>query len=176
MLELNPPEHGLLFFSFLYRGDLFSEEKFILQVEELFGKVIIFRPQFNPLSTYYSKEMGDESLLKRIFLVSSSTFPREFLLSSKLIALKWERQWSLEKSRMVNVDVGFLSLENFLLATTKNFSHRVFLGQSIFADLTYQCVDGLYQTLPWTYPDFKDQQKIEFFNWCRSYNLMQSKV
>lgn len=176
MLELTPPERGLLFFSFLYRRDLYSEEQFILQVEELFGKVIIFRPHFNPLSSYYSKEMGDESLLRRIFLVSSSMFPREFLLSSKLMSLEWERQWSLDKSRMVNVDVGLLSLENFLLATTKNFSHRVFLGQGIFADLTYHCVDGVYQTLPWTYPDFKDQEKIEFFNWCRSFTLMQSRI
>jgi hypothetical protein len=176
MLEPIPPGRGLLFFSFLYRSDLYTEEDFLPKIEALFGKFLLFRPQFNPLSSYYSKEMGEAALLNRIFLVSSSTFPREFLLSSKLISLEWEKHWSHEKSRRVNVDVGFLTLENFLLATTKNFSHRVFLGQNIFADLTYQCLDGVYQTLPWTYPDFKDQEKLEFFNWCRSYLLMRSKV
>jgi hypothetical protein len=77
---------------------------------------------------------------------------------------------------MVNVDLGIVTPENFILATTKSYAHRVFLGQNIFADLTFQCIGGQYQTLPWTYPDFKDPEKINFFNWCRTFLLMQSKV
>ena len=77
---------------------------------------------------------------------------------------------------MVNVDIGFLSAENFILATTKNYAHRIYLGQNIFADLTYQCLDGSFRSLPWTYPDFQDEKKIEFLTWCRSFLLMQSKV
>jgi hypothetical protein len=67
--------------------------------------------------------------------------------------------------------VGFLSLENFILATTKNYSHRVFLGQGIFADLTYQFHNGALETFPWTYPDYLDEKKREFFTWARSYLL-----
>ena len=77
---------------------------------------------------------------------------------------------------MVNVDIGFITPENFLLATTKNYAHRVFIGQNIFADLTYQCTDGVYQTLPWTYPDFKDQPKLDFLSWCRTYLLMLGRI
>jgi hypothetical protein len=90
--------------------------------------------------------------------------------------LEWEREWAVNSKRMVNVDLGIVTPENFILATTKNYAHRVFLGQNIFADLTFQCTDGQYQTLAWTYPDFKDPEKINFFNWCRTFLLMQSKV
>lgn len=176
MLELTSPSQGLLFFSFLFRSDLFSQEIFTQKVEALFGQTISFTPTFNPLATYYAKEMGEVSDLKRIFLVTDATFPREFLLSSKLMALNWEREWGRSSGRLVNVDVGFVSAENFILATTKNYAHRIFLGQNIFADLTYQSVGGEFQVLPWTYPDFKDPEKMEFLNWCRNFLLMHSKV
>ncbi len=176
MLEVSRASTGLLFFSFLFRSDLFTEDLFQNKVQNLFGKLIVFHPQINPLSVYYSKEMGHLENLRRVFYVSTETYPREFLLSSKLLALDWEREWVSDNSRMVNVDTGFLSLENFLLATTKNFSHRIFIGQNQFADLTYQFVDQSFQCLPWTYPDFKDPEKLEFFNWCRSFLLMHSKV
>ena len=176
VLELQPPTSGLLFFSVLYRSDLFSEELIHRKIESLYGKLITFNPEFNPLASYYSKEMGSVETLKRFFLVTTSSYPREFLLSTKLLSLDWERQWSDGNKRMVNVDLGLISAENFILATTKNYSHRIFLGQNIFADLTYQYQDTSYQTLPWTYPDFKDQAKIEFLNWCRTFLLMHSKI
>ena len=176
MLDLKRPSDGLLFFGLLYRSDLFEEKLLVQRIESLYGKVISFTPEFNPLAAYYAKEMGEQSLLKRIFLVSTLVFPREFLLSTKLLSLEWEKEWGQDAKRMVNVDLGFISAENFILATTKNYSHRIFLGQNIFADLTYQCVDGGFQTLPWTYPDFKDQVKIDFLTWCRTFLLMHSKV
>lgn len=174
MLKTEKPSEGLLFFGFLYRADLFSEELFIQRVEKLVGKLFSYRPEFNPLAAYYSKEMGEP--LKRVFLVTTQTYPREFLLTNKLLTLDWEQEWSAGGKRMVNVDIGLISAENFLLATTKNYSHRVFLGQNIFADLTYHSVESKFQILPWTYPDFKDQSKIDFFNWCRSYLLMRGKI
>ena len=175
MLRPEQPSDGLLFFGILYRSDLVSEEV-LAQKLALFGKCISHTPEFNPLAQYYAKEMGEASLLKRIFFVSTTPYPREFLLSTKLLSLEWERAWAVEDKRMVNVDVGFISAENFILATTKNYAHRVFLGQNIFADLTYQCAEGRYQTLPWTYPDFRDTPKVDFFTWCRSYLLMHGKA
>lgn len=172
MLTTTPATPGLLFGSFLFRSDLFSLEELTIFWEKSFGKSFSFTPKYNPLESYYSKEMGDS--LSRVFFVTSKTFPREFLLSSKLLALEWEARWAQDGKRMVNVDTGFLSLENFILATTKNYSHRIYLGQNIFADLTYHFHQGEFQTLGWTYPDFIDQEKRDFFTWMRSY-LLQTK-
>ena|SRR5690606_16777049 len=128
MLFPTPPTQGLLFGSFLYREDLHEAHKLQEKWEGEFGKSFKFIPALNPLNTYYEKEMG--APLSRFFLVSSTPFPREFLLSSKLLSLEWERNWSSEGKRMVNIDTGMLTLENFLLATTKNYSHRVYIGQN----------------------------------------------
>lgn len=168
---LNPasPTHGLLFGSFLFRSDLHSAETLTQFWESKFGKSFALVPANNPLASYYSKEMGE--VLSRIFFLSSQSFPREFLLTTKLQSLEWEHTWSVDGKRMVNCDIGFLSLENFILATTKNYSHRIYLGQNIFADLTYQFHQGELQSFPWTYPDYLDDQKKDFFLWGRSFLL-----
>lgn len=176
MLQTCPPSHGLLFFSFLFREDLFTFKTFEDRIRSLYGDPIRFKPQFNPLIPYYEKEMGVGCPLERYFFVSPHLQPREFLLSNKILSLNWEQEWSVDQKRHVNVDVGFISLENMILATTKSFSHRVYLGQSIYADLTYIAQDGSFNVLPWTYPDYKDQEKIEFFNWCRSFILQKNKI
>lgn len=171
MLTTSVPTQGLLFGSFLFRNDLHTEEGLTAFWESQFGKSISLVPEQNPLAHYYSKEMGEN--LSRIFFLTSQHFPREFLLTSKLQALEWENKWSIDGKRMVNVDTGFLSLENFLLATTKNYSHRVYLGQNIFADLTYQFHQAEMQSFAWTYPDYLDDQKKDFFLWGRTF-LLQS--
>ena len=170
-----PASSGLVFASFLYRADLHSEDQLKNFWEEKFGKSFFFTPTLNPLSQYYSHEMGEASLLKRVFCLTSTTFPREFLLSVKLQSLDWEEKWSENEKRMVNVDIGLLSLENFILATTKNFSHRTYLGQNIFGDLTYYFHQGELQTLPWTYPDYVDEEKMKFFTWGRGFLLQKLK-
>ena len=153
-----PP--GLLFGAFLYRKDLFSQE-FLLQTwQENFGISSIFHPQENPLIPYYEKEMGTP--LERFFVVTKQVFGREALLETKLLSLNWESSWAQEQKRRVNVDIGFLSAENFVLATTKNYSHRIYLGEDIFADLTYEFKQGSFIPLPWTYPDYLDQAKRDF--------------
>ena len=169
MLITNPPSKGLLFFSVLYRADLYSFSVLEEKISALFGSCIRFKPQYNPLMTYYEKEMGQGEELERYFFVCTAPVPREFLLSTKLLSLEWEREWSEDSKRRVNVDVGFIALENFILATTKSFSHRVYLGQNIYGDLTYLTQNAMYSTLPWTYPDYRDEEKLEFFNWCRSF-------
>jgi hypothetical protein len=148
---------------------LFNEDNLKDHWEQQFGKSFALIPEFNPLNDYYSREMNTP--LERIFLLTSQTFPREFLLSTKLQSLIWEKNWAIQDKRMVNVDIGFLSLENFILATTKNYSHRVYLGQDIFADLTYHFYQGEFQTLPWTYPDFVDPKKKDFLTWGRAFLL-----
>lgn len=163
------PSQGLLFASFLYRSDLYTETQLINFWEEQFGESFRLSPKENPLTSYYAKEMGEP--LSRIFFLTHKTFPREFLLTTKLLSLEWETKWAFDGKRSINIDIGFLSPENFLLATTKNYAHRIYLGQNIFADLTYQFHQGELQVFPWTYPDYLDQEKKDFINWARSFLL-----
>src|SRR5665647_202150 len=126
MLQVLETKPGLQFGSFLYRSDLFNQEALFKHWIQYFGPSFCFSPSQNPLAPYYAKEMGEGSPLKRFFVVTTSTFKRDDLLASKLLAIEWERSWSVEGKRTVNLDVGMMAAENFILATTKNYSHRVY--------------------------------------------------
>jgi len=101
---------------------------------------------------YYEKEMG--APLYRRFVVMERLVPREALAAAKIGAEELEREFSENGMRTVNLDPGLLTEENFLLATGKNYSHRVYLRDGVFADLTLMYQKGEYRPLPWTYPDF----------------------
>jgi hypothetical protein len=57
--------------------------------------------------------------------------------------------------RTVNIDPGYLTAAKFVLATHKNFSHRLAVGQGVFAELTlcFSRTGMVYHH--WTYPDFR---------------------
>jgi len=114
---------------------------------------------------YYRREMG-EPLLRRFF-VSGRTVPRDVLPAVKIAAEEIEQACSVEGRRTVNVDPGLLTEENFVLATGKNFSHRVYLGSGVFADLTLVYRRGEYRALPWTYPDYASGEIRSFLRQVR---------
>jgi hypothetical protein len=101
---------------------------------------------------YYHAEMGGP-LFRRLFSF-------EHLISQKRLAqIKChtnaiEAAFSRQGRRMVNIDPGYLLYERFVLATGKNYTHRIYIGRGIYADLTLIYQKGAYQPLPWTYPDY----------------------
>jgi len=101
---------------------------------------------------YYTNEMGQD--LKRcIFAFEKLVEP------SKLSALKYwsnslEQDWAVDSKRRVNIDVGYISLGKLVLATTKNHSHRIYLDNGIYGEVTLHFVRGHFEPWPWTYPDY----------------------
>jgi hypothetical protein len=63
----------------------------------------------------------------------------------------------------VNLDPGILSLENICLATTKPYSHRIYLAGGIWAEVTLMYRKDSYHPLEWTYPDYASQELLEIF-------------
>jgi hypothetical protein len=86
--------------------------------------------------------------------------------------------YELEMGR--NLKKCFIAFQNLIdtqaklvLATTKNYSHRIYLGQGIFGDVHMQFTNKSYQPQPWTYPDYKDEKNVKFFNFVRKRYLEQ---
>jgi hypothetical protein len=79
---------------------------------------------------------------------------QEGLAEAKLRTNAVEADFTAHGRRRVNIDPGILLLERFVLATGKNFSHRIYVGAGIYADLTLIYANGAYRPLPWTYPDY----------------------
>jgi hypothetical protein len=121
---------------------------------------------------YYEKEMG--SNLSRIFLLFEPLFNREQLPEIKLKTNSIEASISSEGNRTVNIDPGYISLENIVLATTKGYAHRIYLGSGIFADLTLIYRNSTYKPLEWTYPDYGSEEIIAIFKRWR--NILKEKI
>jgi hypothetical protein len=111
---------------------------------------------------YYEKEMGED--LSRVFFLFGSLLSRERLPEVKLTTNNIEASLSRHGKRTVNIDPGYISLENVVLATTKGFSHRIYLGEGIYGDLTLIYRNGTYNQLEWTYPDYRSEETISLFN------------
>ncbi|MBN1931463.1 MAG: DUF4416 family protein [Desulfobacterales bacterium] len=116
-------------------------------------------------TSYYEPEMGSP-LYRRVMsfqqLIKQCTLP-EIKLTTNAIEL----QYSKAGKRMVNIDPGYLLHERFVLATGKNYTHRIYIGSGIYADLTLIYTKGCFQKLPWTYPDYAAANMLQYLEMVR---------
>lgn len=165
MSERGTPKAAALVVSVIYRLEERFEEA-ALRMANVWGEPERIGGPFPfDRTDYYRREMG-EPLLRRFF-VSGRLVPRDALPAVKVAAEEIEQESSVEGRRTVNVDPGLLTEENFILATGKNFSHRVYLGNGVFADLTLVYRKGEYRALPWTYPDYASGEIRSFLGQIR---------
>ena len=105
---------------------------------------------------YYLLQMG-EPLLRRFISFERICSP-EILSAAKLRtnALEEEIRSEMGSSyREVNLDPGCLSGSALIMATAKDFAHRVPLRDGIYAHLELLFGRSGIRTLDWTYPDFR---------------------
>lgn len=123
-------------------------------------------------SRYYEEELGPD--LIRTWLALAGTVPPDRLLEFKRRTLEIEnRLRDGAGKRQVNLDPGVLTLHNFVLATTKDYAHRIYLGAGIYAEVTLIYHRGAYQPLEWTYPDYRTSTCRDFLGACRALLLKQ---
>lgn len=127
--------------------------------------------EFNKFTAYYETEMG--SLLHKKFISFTALIAAEKLPGIKVQTNKIEQKYLVEQNRQINIDPGYITQAKLILATTKNYSHRIYLGEGIFGDLHMQFRNKSFQPQPWTYPDYKDEQNVRFFNSVRARYLEQ---
>lgn len=159
---------GLIF----KEDNLFNKTKVIL--EKCFGK-IDFESQTFPFihTTYYEKEFGKN--LKRRFLSFKRLVSPQDLSQIKIITHKLENKLSIAGCRTINIDPGYLDYSKLLLASTKDYRHRIYLNQGIYAEVTLFYKDKTFQPWEWTYPDYKTKEYIEVFNLIREIYTQQMK-
>lgn len=116
-------------------------------------------------TTYYEQEMGSP-LIRKIFAFDD-LIPRDSLPDVKIRTNGMEAAFLRDGKRMVNLDPGILTLENACLATTKPYSHRIYLAKGIWTEITLMYQDDSYHALPWTYPDYASRELIAIFNAMR---------
>jgi len=153
-------------------GSLFSREEELIEnvithMETCFGPTDWISKKFVFNRTrYYEKEMGWP--LYRRFISFSKLISSDSIVDIKLTTNKIENEHRFDKKRRVNIDPGYISLERLVLATSKNYIHRIYLTKGIYADLTLVFHAGTFNPLVWTYPDYADEEVISCFNMVRN--------
>jgi hypothetical protein len=105
-------------------------------------------------TAYYDREMGPG--IVRVFWSFERLVDPADLAAIKLATNGIEDGFRENGDRKLNLDPGLLSLPRFVLATTKDGSHRVPLRDGIYAEVTLVYEHGEFRPLPWTYPDYRD--------------------
>ncbi|PIE69336.1 MAG: GTP-binding protein [Deltaproteobacteria bacterium] len=104
-------------------------------------------------TTYYNKELGTP--ITRRLISFEKLMPMDELPNIKLWTNTLENNHAdPQGNRLVNLDPGYLNQERLVLATGKNFTHRIYLREGIWADLTLIFQRGAWVDLPWTFPDY----------------------
>jgi len=150
---------------------LFMKEKLLLdkittELIDLFGSIDTVSSWFSfDYTDYYESEMT--APLFRRMLTFKELVRQSALAEIKILTNEIETNYSRGKKRRVNIDPGYMLKERFVLATGKNFSHRIYIGKKIYADLTLIYTKGDFEKLPWTYPDYSDQKMLSFLRQVR---------
>jgi hypothetical protein len=123
---------------------------------------------------YYEREMGKG--LKRRVAGFRRLIPPDDLPAIKVWTNELEGKYlNLHGGRAVNIDPGYLHPAKFVLATGKDYSHRIYLGNGIYGDLTLMVQKGAFIRLPWTYPDYASAPLIDLLTLLRKRYLWQIK-
>jgi len=152
---------------------LFSEAE--NELVSLYGSVDLTSPLFRfDFTDYYEKQMGKN--LKRRFISFVQLIAPEELSQIKLQTNNLEkkiREKAKSELRAVNLDPGYLTSSALVMATTKDFAHRIPLQHGIYAHLELLFGRKDIKTVSWTYPDYKTDEYQKFFMEVRRIYLSQ---
>ena len=137
---------------------------------ETWGPIAMESPLFYFGETdYYEPTMGAD--LRKVFFVFEKPFDPSNLAAIKLQTNRWEEEYASlgqhAEPRPLNLDPGYLTLGKLVLASTKDYAHRIYLAQGIYAEITLSYRRKKWQSGEWTFADYKRDDYHEFFSACR---------
>lgn len=159
-----------------------SEKRYLQIVEECenrLGELLDSGPIYkvSNFTNYYTEEFGTE-LNKRLHIFKTPQVLQDFH-KTKI----WTNNLELStgdknNKRVVNIDPGYLEPSKLVLYSTKNFSHRIYIGDGIYAEITMTYEHGKFKFLPWTYPDYLWEENVKFLLKVRSeiVKILRNKV
>jgi len=172
MAEIRRPQKTLPIAGLIYASSF--KVDICAELEKIFGKVVIKSSLLPFMHTeYYNDEMGSD--LSRQWIAFGDLILPDVLVDLKHKTNEMEKKYLNQKGgRLVNIDPGVLSLSNLILASTKNYSHRIYLGRGIYGEVTLIYRQKQYMPLDWTYPDYREDTALGFF--ARAREALKQKL
>lgn len=149
-------------------------------LEKLLGPVDLESPLFPFEKTeYYASSMG-EGLKRKFFTFTAITDPAalaDWKLATNALEeqLKPALQTDGRPERPINLDVGYITGAKLVLASTKDFAHRLYLKDGIFAEITMGFRGDSWVSHDFTFPDFKSGIYDDFLKKARDWHLRKVK-
>lgn len=151
--------------SIIYRDESSLEEA-ERELKRLYGEFgLVKEIGVFDYTDYYCEEMG--SPLKRKLISFNKLVGQDNIAEIKRATNKIENRLSVDGKRVVNIDPGYITEAKLVLLTTKDYTHRVYVGGNIFAESTLFYKDGKFMSWPWTYPDYASEEMISYFEKVR---------
>lgn len=156
----------------LFAGALYNNRDHFVKVRErlraLFGEIAMESPDMNyNHSDYYRDELGWP--ITRRFIFFRDKIDPLLLPDIKLVTNSIEEELSADGKRNINIDPGYMTLSKVVLASTKNYSHRIYIGKGIFAEVSLVHVKGGYQPHLFTYRDYASDECRKIFEQARKF-------
>jgi len=126
---------------------------------------------------YYKKDTG-ENILRQFVSIEKLIDPGKLAKvkhQTNKLEEKLAGKLELDLPRPVNLDPGVIEPSKLILATTKNYAHRMYIGEKMYAEVTLVFDKGSWRPLPYTYPDYRQQCYHDFFEKVRKRLLEQLK-
>ncbi len=146
--------------------------------EDKIGKIDLVSDVWPFTQTDYYKDQTGPNILRQFVSIERLIEPGQ-LAKTKLKTNKLEKRLAsrlrLPLPRPVNLDPGIIEASKLILASTKNYSHRIYIGKKIYAEVTLTFDKGSWCPLPYTYPDYRQQCYFDFFEKVRTLLLEQLK-
>ena len=163
MAEAIAPKPVMYFAGFL-SADTSLFEPAASALTELLGPVGPVSKVFDfDFTTYYEEESGPN--LKRKFIAFSTLGDPGQLAGIKVFTNSLEKKFAGNSClpRPINIDPGYITKAKLLLASGKDFAHRIYLAEGIYAEVTMMWRQDGWQVNPWTYPDYQTEGYKKFF-------------
>jgi hypothetical protein len=151
----------------LFAGMLYSRKEYyhaaLDKLKGIFGPIVFETPErpWESTNNHYG-ELGTP--IKRRFVFFEKLIAQNEIAGIKLSTNEIEGELSEDGKRRVNIDPGYLTLAKVVLATTKDYSHRLYLGKGIFAEVSLIFKNDTYQSHLFTYRDYEEPESIGLFN------------
>ncbi len=175
MARIQKPPKGRLIVSIIYSSwDGLADA--LKMLERQFGRIDCETMEIPYGGNQYAEEMGHN--LQRRFYSFDRLVERDCLPDAKATCAKIERRLGDLVGdfafRTVNIDPGVATTENVIMASHREFNHRVYLTDGVFAELTLVYAKNRFVRLPWTDLDFCQKEALEFFHRVRqSFELLE---
>lgn len=142
------------------------------------GRVDLKSPVMpHDFTDYYRDQMG-EPLMRLLVSFERLIDPGELAdIKRRTNAIEEElaaaNPWPV--ARPVNLDPGYVTPAKLVLASCKDYTHRIYLRGGVYAETTLGYTGGRWTVYDWTYPDYRTAAYHEFLDGVRRRLMAQQK-